>query len=370
MTPLSHGIWKVVAPLARTVPAVRGAAEFLRSKHHLVHHSAAKVFPALIRPHTVNLTVAITASCNQRCKGCLYERGFMTGQQLSLTMMNDLLEDAAALGVRQIRLYGGEPLLHPDLPAMVRRSIELGLRTYVTTNGVLIRERVDELFDAGLRDFTIGFYGTGHLYDEYVQRKRNFERLERSLDYVRSKYGKQIGLRFNWLLMRPTCSPEALAEAVAFAQRYEAPMQVDLIHYSLPYFTEGPERELQFRPEDRPAIDRLVDALLTWKRSHPSLIQNSEPGIRSIPDWLLLGADMKVACDKYRMVWVGADGSVQLCYVTFKLGSLHQHRLRDMLYTKEHVDAARGAFELKCPNCHCGFDDRVRKDAACMKKYS
>ena len=46
------------------------------------------------------------------------------------------------------------------------------------------------------------------------------------------------------------------------AKRYDLKLRVDLVHYSLPYFTEGPDRALQFRAEDEPAIRRGVsDAL-------------------------------------------------------------------------------------------------------------
>ena len=173
----------------------------------------------------------------------------------------------------------------------------------------------------------------------------------------------------NWLLMRPTCSVPALEAAWAFARRYRVPMQIDLVHYSLPYFTEGLDRELQFRAEDRPRIQEVVDRLLELRQEDPTLIDNSAIGIRSIPDWLVLGAGMRVPCDKYRMVWVGADGTVQLCYVTFKLGNLHERRLRDLLYTEAHRQAARDAFALRCPNCHCGYDERVRKDPRSRLKY-
>jgi cyclic pyranopterin phosphate synthase len=142
------------------------------------------------------------------------------------------------------------------------------------------------------------------------------------------------------------------------------------VHYALPYFTEGSERELQFRPEDRPAIERVVAQLLAWKRERPELIENSEIGLRAIPDWLLLGPAMRVPCDKYRMVWVGADGTVQLCYVTFRLGNLHEHRLRELLYTEAHRCAARDAFALKCPNCHCGYDERTRKHWPSRRRYA
>ena len=64
-------------------------------------------------------------------------------------------------------------------------------------------------------------------------------------------------------------------------------------------------------------------------------------GLRSAADWLLLGADMRVPCDSHQMLWIGADGTVQQCYVTFKLGNLHENRLTDILFTEAHRQAAR-----------------------------
>ncbi len=369
MNALSQSLWQVCAPVARGWPAAKKAMRAIQTSIHVAHHTAAAKVPALIRPHTVNLTVAVTASCNQRCTGCLYERGFMAKQQLPLPVMEQMVEDAAALKIRSLRLYGGEPLLHNDLPAVVEKAVGLGLRTYVTTNGVLLAERIDELHAAGLRDVTFGYYGSGKDYDDYVARKGNYARMERGIAAVRDKHGDSFGIRMNWLLMRPTCSLESLEDAWQFALRYRTPMQVDLIHYSLPYFSEGPERALQFTDADRPAIERVVRRLLELKREQPHMIENTEMGLRSIPDWLLLGPAMRVPCDKYRMVWVGADGTVQMCYVTFVFGNLHQNRLRELLYTPEHEDAAKAAFALQCPNCHCGFDERVRKHLPSRIKF-
>lgn len=97
--------------------------------------------------------------------------------------------------------------------------------------------------------------------------------------------------------------------------------EIDLIHYSLPYFSEGNDRELQFRPEDEPSIREIVDELIVLKQRHPDVFNQSLRSIKSIPDWLLKGPAMRVPCDAYEMIWVGADGTVQLCYVTSKLGN-------------------------------------------------
>lgn len=333
-------------------------------------HSAATVIPALIQPDPRHLEVAITANCNLRCIGCHYGREFMTGSQLPWPIVRDLLDDAKAAGFWDVRFYGGEPLLHPDLPKMIEHANRIGLGTYVTTNGMLLGQRIDELHAAGLRTVNIGYYGTGAHYDAYVQRKDRYERLTTSVERVRERYGSEMTLRVNWLLMRPSCSIEALHAAWSFAQRFDARFQVDLVHYSLPYFTEGPDQMLKFRPEDRPALDEVIAEVLRLQAADPARFNHSVAGLRSAPDWLIKGADMRVPCDSHLMMWVGADGTVQQCYVTYHLGNLHVTRLRDLLFTAEHKRCARDSFALGCPNCHCHYDRRIQKHAPSLARYS
>jgi cyclic pyranopterin phosphate synthase len=333
-------------------------------------HSVARVLPVVVRPQPRQLHIAITAHCNQRCIGCRYGRDFMPGSQLEWPMARQLLDDAADAGFWEVRLYGGEPLLHRDLERMVAHTVARGMRPYVTTNAVLLRHRIDGLYQAGLRHLNIGFYGVGASYNEYVQRSRSFERMEAGIAAVRDRYGMDVAMRINWLLMRPSCNLDDLDLACRFAEQYRLRIQVDLVHYSLPYFSEGPDRELQFRPEDRPNVERVADDLLRRQREQPDLFFHSAIALRSIPDWVIKGPAMRVPCDASQMVWVGADGSVQLCYVTFPLGNLHQTRLRDMMHTAAHRSAVRGAFALDCPNCHCGYDTRIEKDAASARHYA
>jgi cyclic pyranopterin phosphate synthase len=342
-------------------PALRRVLVDIDMRKELVRHAAASLAPSLIRPKLKQMTVAVTARCNLRCVGCLYERGFMQGQELSLAMTRNLLDDGRQAGAEILRLYGGEPLLHPELPAMVEHAVTLGFRTYVTTNAVLLKDRIDGLYRAGLRDATIGFYGVGEAYDGYVQRAGRYERLLEGLAAVRERCGEDFGLQLNYLVMRPTVDLRILHEAWELAERFGMTFHTDLIHYSLPYFVQGRDHELQFRPEDRPAVERLTEELIALQARHPDRFPESPMSLRSIPDWLFKGPEMRVPCDAYRMLWIGADGTVQLCYVCFKLGNLHEKRLSEMLFDERHVEAARGAFQLNCPNCHCERQTRIPK---------
>jgi cyclic pyranopterin phosphate synthase len=340
-----------------------------RSAVDTVAFTALAAVPALARARPRQVTMAITAYCNLRCQGCRYGRDFMPGAQMDLQTALDVIDDAADAGVETMRLYGGEPLLHPALPEMVRRSVERGLNTYITTNGTLLDQKIDALHAAGLRSITIGYYGQSEAYDRYVQRVNQFRRLEAGIAAVRRRYGAEIDVQLNYLLTRSTCSLAAVDQAIAFARRFDLALRLDLVHYSLPYFTEGPDGALQFRREDESAIRAVVQRFLDLKSEEPRRLREDVAGIISIPDWLMKGAEMHVPCDAGSLVWIGADGSVQLCYVTFPLGNLKQQRLRDMLGTGKHHAAARDALRLNCPNCHCQRNNRVMKHLPSRLKY-
>jgi MoaA/NifB/PqqE/SkfB family radical SAM enzyme len=361
---------RLIAPLLRKHPRLRPAAQSLDLRFDLLRHTAASVFPQIIQPDPREIYITLTANCNLRCMGCRYGRDFMPGAQLPWPIVRDLLDDCKEAGIRNVRLYGGEPLLHKDLARIVEHSVRLGLNTWLTTNGILLKEKIDDLYKAGLRTISLGYYGTGEEYNQYVQRADKYERLETAVAYTRDRFGMDVKLTLGWVLMRPTCNLASVQKTWEFAERYVAPIGVSLIHYSLPYFTEGPDRELQFRPEDRGAIEEVVSELIRLKRLCPGLLQQSEMALRSVPDWLLKGPNMRVPCERYRLLWVGADGTVQMCYVTFRLGNLHEKRLREMLFTREHRQFARDAFALRCPNCHCSYHHRVEIHASSRRRYS
>ncbi|MGH7057637.1 MAG: radical SAM/SPASM domain-containing protein [Acetobacteraceae bacterium] len=355
---------------AHASPALKRSLKEIEYGAAALEHGIGRFAPAVIQPHPRRITIAITAYCNLRCIGCRYGRDFMPLQQLTLAEVNQVLDDAKDAGVETARLYGGEPLLHRDLAEMVRHAVGIGLSTYITTNGVLLREKIDALFAAGLRNITIGYYGTDSSYDAYTQRQGRFARLEAGLEYARSRYGSALTMQLNFLIMRPSCSLPALRTAWEFADRFDMTFHTDLIHYSLPYFTDGTEGGLRFRPEDEAAIREVVAELARLKRATPQRIPESLASIHSIPDWLLKGPGMQVPCDARKLIWIGADGTVQLCYVTFKLGNIRERRLRDILFTPAHRKAARDAFHLNCPHCHCERDERILKHLPSRLRYT
>ena len=107
------------------------------------------------RPITY-LRISVTDKCNLRCVYCMPERGLAwlpKAEILSYEEIANLVRSAASVGVRSVRLTGGEPLIRKDLYHLVEElaAIEGIEDIALSTNGLLLEEQVDALVRAGLR---------------------------------------------------------------------------------------------------------------------------------------------------------------------------------------------------------------------------
>ncbi len=103
-----------------------------------------------------NLRVSVTDRCNIRCFYCMPEREVEyvpRAEILTFEEIERFVRIAIGLGIREVRLTGGEPLLRKDLPDLVRRLSAIpGIEDLaLTTNGVLLEEFAAPLYEAGLR---------------------------------------------------------------------------------------------------------------------------------------------------------------------------------------------------------------------------
>jgi cyclic pyranopterin phosphate synthase len=102
------------------------------------------------------LRVSITDRCNLRCVYCLPEDARFATSRASASELDALMGlVSGAVGVRKIRITGGEPTLCDDLVAHVRRARALVGVVGMTTNGVLLEPLLPALAEAGLNRINI-----------------------------------------------------------------------------------------------------------------------------------------------------------------------------------------------------------------------
>lgn len=111
------------------------------------------------RPITY-LRISVTDKCNLRCIYCMPERGLPwlpKSDILSYEEITALVAAAASVGVRSVRLSGGEPLIRKNMERLVAEIAAIpGIDDIaLSTNGLLLEEQLDALIDAGLRRVNI-----------------------------------------------------------------------------------------------------------------------------------------------------------------------------------------------------------------------
>ena len=88
--------------------------------------------------------------CNLACKTCYIESSPTNDALVYLTLaeVDDYLDEAEALGTREIGFTGGEPFMNPDMIAMMRSALGRGFEVLVLTNAMRPMRRFDEALKA------------------------------------------------------------------------------------------------------------------------------------------------------------------------------------------------------------------------------
>src|SRR3954462_10485527 len=109
------------------------------------------------------LRISITDRCNFRCVYCMpkevFGRDYAFLERSALLSFEEIERVArifAELGVRKIRITGGEPLVRRNVEQLVAMLKEVdGLELALTTNGALLQQKAKALADAGLDRVTV-----------------------------------------------------------------------------------------------------------------------------------------------------------------------------------------------------------------------
>lgn len=110
------------------------------------------------------IRISVTDRCNLRCTYCMPEGIRLTSMSELLTFEEivQVVGVGAELGIRHVKLTGGEPLLRRGLPILVQmlKNIEGIEQVTLTTNGILLKEHLPALLKAGLDAVNISLDST------------------------------------------------------------------------------------------------------------------------------------------------------------------------------------------------------------------
>jgi pyrroloquinoline quinone biosynthesis protein E len=173
--------------------------------------------PEAPRPYT--LVAELTYRCPLRCVYCSNPLDFAEhGDALTTDDWLRVFREAEALGVVQLNLTGGEPLLRGDLEALVEGARGLDLYTNLITSGIpLTRERLAALKARGLDNVQVSIQDVNEAASDRIAGLKSFQR---KLEVAR--WVKELGLplTLNTVLHRDNL--DHLSEVIALAESLNA----------------------------------------------------------------------------------------------------------------------------------------------------
>ncbi|QDT67491.1 Cyclic pyranopterin monophosphate synthase [Planctomycetes bacterium MalM25] len=284
------------------------------------------------RRHT-KLRVSVTDRCNLRCRYCMPAGGVPVAPRDELLTFEEIervVRVAASLGVRQVRLTGGEPLVRNDLPRLVGMlaAIDPGLDLALSTNAVLLDELAEPLYAAGVRRVNISLDALDPELFERVTRRDDFDRVLAGVAAA-----QRVGfnpIKINVVSLRRVTE----SQVVPFGEfARESGLEVRFIEYMPLDASSAWERsKVLFAADIRAALERAFAPLVPVDRptGSPATEYEFSDGVGRIGFIPTVSQPFCDACDRFRLT---ADGKLRSC-----LFSLDEADLKTPLRSGESDD--------------------------------
>ena len=162
------------------------------------------------------LRISVIDRCNLRCVYCMPEEGI---ESIPHDEILRICEIVSKLGIRKIKITGGEPLVRKDIVNLIRdiKNIDKIEQVTLTTNGILLHEMLDDLYDAGIDAINISLDTLNKDNFKKITRRDGLEKVLMSIDKA---YDLGIRVKINCLAIRDFNLRE-LVEIASFAKDRE-----------------------------------------------------------------------------------------------------------------------------------------------------
>lgn len=164
--------------------------------NHAPNSSTAACTPTSSRARKPIVVWNITRTCNLRCVHCYADsHAERYPGELSWEQCCAVIDDLADYKVNALLLSGGEPLLHPQLPQILQRATDKGLKVTISTNGTRITPDMARMFkELGVAYVGISLDGIGAVHDKFRGVQGAFDGAIRGFKLC-EEVGQKTGLR-------------------------------------------------------------------------------------------------------------------------------------------------------------------------------
>lgn len=137
-----------------------------------------------------------TNRCNHSCLHCYSKADLDAVDTLTTENIMQTLPKLKANGIKFLIFSGGEPLTRKDIYDIAAKCKELGIVTYLSTNGLYVKEsNAQKLLDT-FDYIGISIDGSGDVHDQFRGLKGSFKESMKSVDLLNSYKKTKVGIRF------------------------------------------------------------------------------------------------------------------------------------------------------------------------------
>lgn len=184
--------------------------------------------------HIDYLRISVTDRCNLRCIYCMPAEGVVSKNHTDILPYEKMVEvarEAIAIGIKKIRLTGGEPLVRKGILSLVQQLKTLtGLKELtITTNGILLDKMALPLKDAGIDRINISLDTLDREKYHQLTRIGYIEEVMKGIDAVIA--AGFLNTKINMVLL-PGVNDDEVPAMKEFCQRNHFQLQ-RINHYSL-----------------------------------------------------------------------------------------------------------------------------------------
>lgn len=133
------------------------------------------------------LRISLTERCNLRCFYCMPEEGIPLREKSEFMTTEETLFIAKTfvnMGVKKIRLTGGEPLIKKNIAQILHELSKLPVELAITTNGILVDQYLEDFKKAGMRSVNVSLDSLNEQSFEKISRRNYFSRIINNIDLL------------------------------------------------------------------------------------------------------------------------------------------------------------------------------------------
>jgi MoaA/NifB/PqqE/SkfB family radical SAM enzyme len=313
-----------------------------------------------INPEWANIRV--TMKCNSRCTTCYAWKRIPQEDELSTEELKDALSQIRGLGIRNVIFIGGEPLLRPDIGALAKKASTLGFKNIiVVTNGLLLKDKAEELVKNGVTQITVSIDGVKETNDAIRGVSGSYEKSIRGIQAVQ-RLNKAMGRNASVSLSTTILlnqNVEQIPELIKISKNLGVNWMFNLLDPNVDIFKGIPFSQLLVG--DKEKIDETIDYIKEILRENPELISSCEHMLEYARDYLKGKDRYDFHCiHGYKMVYLGSHGEVYAgCWVLEPVGNIRVNSLHKILESEKYREMAKKMYMNECPGCTNRFEPNI-----------